>query len=79
MTRFSTPVTFDPLKIQGWLGVEARKAIRVKVGDRFPFGLIDWRLAPGGAIEGAISSPFYKPFLTKFVDYGCPRFREVDI
>ena len=73
------PVTFDPLKIQGWPGVEARKAIRLKAGDRFPFGLIDWRLCPGAGIEGSLSSPFYEPFLTKFLEYGCPRFREVDI
>ena len=26
-----------------------------------------------------MSSPFYDIFITKFVDYGCPRFREVDI
>ena len=76
---FFNPVTFDPLKIQGWPGVEARKTIRVKIEDRFPFGLIDWRLVPGGAIEGAISCLFYKPFFTKLVYYGSPRFWEIDI
>ena len=76
---FFNMVTFNPLKIQGWLGVESRKAIKVRAGDRFPFGLIDFRNAPGGAIKGAISCPFYEPFLTKFADYGSPRLREVDI
>ena len=72
-------VTFDPLKIQGWPGVEARKAIRVRANDHFPFGILDFRNIPGGAIEGAMSCPFYEPFVTKFQDYGSPRFREVDI
>lgn len=76
---FFNLVTFNPLKIQGWPGVESRKAIRVRAGDRFPFGLLDFRNAPGGAIEGALSCPFYEPFLTKFADYGSPRLREVDI
>jgi len=73
------PVTFEPLKIQGFPGTEARKAIRVKAQDRFPFSIVDFRNIPGGSIEGAMSCPFYEPFLTKFMDYGCPRFREVDI
>ncbi len=72
-------VTLDPLKIQGWPGTEARKAIRLKAGDRFPFSIIDFRCIPGGSIEGAMSCPFYEPFIAKFVEYGCPRFREVDI
>lgn len=73
------PVTLEPLKINGWPGIEARKAIRIRAKDRFPFALIDFRNIPGGSIEGAMSSPFYEPFITKFVDYGCPRFREVDV
>lgn len=73
------PVVFDPLKIQGWPGTEARKAIRIKAGDKFPFSLIDFRNIPGGSIEGAMSSPFYEPFFSKFVDYASPRLREVDI
>ena len=69
-------VTLDPLKIQG---IEARNAIRIKARDGFPFSMIDFENIPGGSIEGAMSCPFYKPFITKFVDYGCPWFREVDI
>lgn len=73
------PVTVEPLKIKGWPGTEARMAIRTKAGGKFPFGLIDFRNIPYGSTEGAMSSPFYDKFITKFVDYGCPRFREVDI
>lgn len=73
------PVTFEPLKIQGWPGPEARMAIRTKAGGRFPFGMIDFRNIPYGSTEGAMTSPFYDRFLAHFVDYGCPRFREVDI
>ena len=73
------PVTLQPLKIQGWPGNKARKAIRIRAGDRFPFSLSDFRNIHGGSIEGAMSSPFYEPFFSKFADYGSPRLREVDI
>ena len=73
------PVTFDPLKIQGWPGPEARMAIRTKAEGRFPFGMIDFRNIPYGSTEGAMSSLFYEKFIAKFVDYGSPRFREVDV
>lgn len=73
------PVTLEPLKIQGWPSCEARMAIKIKAGNRFPFSIMDFRNNPGGSIEGAMSCPFYEPFFTKFVDYGSPRFREVDI
>ena len=73
------PVTIEPLKIKGWPGAEARMAIRTKAGGRFPFGMIDFRNIPYGSTERAMSGPFYDKFITKFVDYGCPRFREVDI
>lgn len=69
----------DPVKIQGWPGLEARKAIRVKAGDRFPFALMDFRNIPGHTIGGSIDAPFYEFFMPKFIEYGCPRFREVDI
>ena len=72
-------VTVDPLKIQGWPGSDARKAIRTKAGDRFPFAMIDFRNIPGASFEGTMSTPFYEPFFTKFVDYGSPKFREVDV
>ena len=39
-------VTFEPLKIKGWPGQEARMAIRTKAGDRFPFGMIDFKNIP---------------------------------
>ena len=72
-------VTLEPPKIQGWPGVDARKAIRTNAGDRFPFGMIDFRNIPGSSFEGTMSTPFYEPFLSKFVDYASPKFREVDI
>ena len=73
------PVALQPVKIQGWPDNEARKAIRIKAGDKFPFALIHFRNIPGGSIEGAMSNPFYKPLFSKFVDYGSLRLREVDI
>jgi hypothetical protein len=72
------PVTMEPIKIQGWPGVEPRKAIRLKARDRFPFALIDFRKIPGGSFEGTMSSPFYEPFLAKFAEYASPRLREID-
>ena len=72
-------VTFEPLKIQGWPGVDARMAIRTKARDRFPLGFIDFRNVPGSSFEGTMSTLFYDPFLSKFVDYASPKFREVDI
>ena len=72
-------VTFEPLKIQGWPGPDSRMAIRTKAGDRFPFGIIDFRNIPGSSFEGSMSTLFYERFLSKFVDYGSPKFREVDI
>jgi hypothetical protein len=62
-------VTLDPLKIQGWPGSYARKPIRTKIGDRFPFGMIDFKNIPRSSFEGTISTPFYEPLLYKFVDY----------
>ena len=72
-------VTLEPLKIQGWPGQDARMAIRTKAGDRFPFGMIDFRNIPGSSFEGTMSTLFYDPFLSKFVDYASPKFREIDI
>ena len=72
-------VTLEPLKIQGWPGVDARKVIRTNARDRFPFGMIDFRNIPGSSFEGTMSTPFYEPFLSKFVDYASPKFREVDV
>jgi hypothetical protein len=72
-------VTFEPLKIQGWPGQDARMAIRTKAGGRFPFGMIDFRNIPGSSFEGTMSTLFYDPFLSKFVDYASPKFREIDV
>jgi hypothetical protein len=72
-------VTFEPLKIHGWPGSDARMAIRTKAGDRFPFAIIDFRNIPGSSFEGTMSTPFYEPFFSKFVDYANPKFREVDV
>ena len=72
-------VTVEPFKIQGWSGTDARKAMRTKAGDRFPFGMIDFRNIPGASFEGTKSTRFYEPFLSKFVDYANPKFREVNV
>ena len=62
-------VTLDPLKIQGWPGSDARMVIRTKAGDHFPFAMLDFRNIPGSSFEGTMSTPFYEPFFSKFVDY----------
>ena len=72
-------VAFDPIKIQGWPGLESRKEIRISAADRFPFGIIDFRSIPGSTFEGTMSTPFYEPFMSKFVEYASPKLREVDI
>jgi hypothetical protein len=72
-------VTFEPVKIKGWPGPDSRMAIRLKAGDRFPFGIIDFRNIPGNEDEGIMSAPFYAPFWSKFVEYASPRLREVDV
>ena len=72
-------VTFEPLKIQGWPGLDASMAIRTKAHDSFLFGLIDFRIILGSSFEGTMSILFYDPFLSKFVDYASPKFREIDI
>jgi len=77
--HFNLVQVASPVKIQGWPGVEARKAIRVNAKDRFPFALMDFRNIPGHTIEGSMSAPFYEYFMPKFAEYGCPRLREVDI
>ena len=41
--------------------------------------MIDFRNIPGSSFEGTMNTPFYEPFLSKFVDYASPKFREVDI
>ena len=54
-------------------------AIRTKGGDRFLFGMIDFRNILGSSFEGTMSTLFYDPFLSKFVDYASPKFREIDM
>ena len=53
--------------------------IRTKAEGHLQFRMIDFRNIPYGSTEGAMSSLFYNLFLTKFVDYGRARFREVDV
>ena len=72
-------VALKPLKIQGWPSVNARKSIRTNVRDRFPFGMIDFKNIPRSSFEGTMSTPFYEPFLLKFLDYASLKFKEVDI
>ena len=72
-------VTMEPLKIQGWLRVEPRKAIRMKANNHFPFALIDFRNIPGSSFEGTMSTMFHEQFMAKFVDYASPKLREIDI
>ena len=72
-------VTLEPLKIQGWPGVESRKAIRLKAKDRFSFAIMDFRNVPGSSFEGTMSTPFYTPFLSKFTEYASPKLREPEV
>jgi hypothetical protein len=77
--RLFNLVSFKPIKIQGWPGVESRKQIRVNATDRFSFGLIDFRNILGHTFEGTMSTPFYEGFMPKFVEYTSPKLREVDV
>ena len=72
-------VILKPLKIQGWPGVDARKEIRTRARDRFPFGMIDFRNNPGSSFEGTMSTLFHEPFMSKFADYASTKLREIDI
>jgi hypothetical protein len=72
------PVTLEPLKIQGWLGVEPRKAIKLRAKEHFHFALIDFKNIPSSSFEGTMSTLFHEPFLAKFVDYASPKLREID-
>jgi hypothetical protein len=51
-------VAFEPVKIMGWPGPDSRMTIRLKAGDRFPFGIIDFKNIPGNEFEGTMSVPF---------------------
>jgi hypothetical protein len=48
-------VTLEPLRIQDWYGVDAKKAIRMKVRDRSKFGIMDFKNNPGSSFEGTMS------------------------
>lgn len=54
-------------------------AIRTKAEDRFLFGMIDFWNILGSSFEGTMSTMFYDPFLSKFVNYASPKFMEIDI
>ena len=49
-------VTLEPLRIQGWPGSDARKTIRTKAGNRFPFAMIDFKNILGASFEGTMST-----------------------
>ena len=50
-----------------------------KAGDRFPFAMMDFRNIPGASFKGTMSTLFYEPFFTKFVDCASPKFKEVSV
>lgn len=73
------PVTFDPLKIQGWPGVDSRKVIRTRARDHFPFAIKDFKNIHGSLFEGTMSTLFHDPFMAKFVEYVGPKLREINV
>ena len=73
------PVVVEPLKIIGWPGENGRAQVRLKAKDHISFALFDFRNIPGSTFEGTMSTPFYAPFLAKFVEYACPRLKEPDV
>ena len=72
-------VTLKPLKIQNWHGVDARKAIRTRARERFPFVLMDFKNILGSSFEGTMSIMFHEPFMSKFADYASPKLKKIDI
>src|ERR1700737_2742336 len=44
-----------------------------------PHGEVRDRNIPGSSFKRTMSTLFYDPFLSKFVDYASPKFREIDI
>lgn len=72
-------VVIEPMKIQGWPGVEPRKAIREQTKGRLTFAIMDFRNIPGSSFEGSMSTPFYEPFLSKLVEYASPNLREPEV
>ena len=53
--------------------------IWTKIGDRFSFGMIDFRNILGSSFEGTMSTLFYEPFLFQCVNYVSPKFKEINI
>ena len=51
----------------------------MKAKDHISFALLDFKNIMGILFEGAMSMPFYNPFLMKFVEYASPRMKELDV
>lgn len=43
------------------------------------FALLDFRNIMRSMLEGTMSTPFYDPFLTKFIECTCPRMKEPNV
>ena len=67
------------LEISGWSSVDARKEIKTRARDRFPFAIIDFRNIPGSSFLGTMSTLFHEFFMSKFVVYASPKLKNIDI
>lgn len=72
-------VVMKPIKIIGWPNENEHARIWLKAKDHISFALLEFRNYMGSSLKGAMSTPFYNPFLAKFVKYASPKMKEPDV
>lgn len=48
----------------------------MKAKDHFSFAIMDFKIVMGSLFEGAMGTPFYEPFFSKFIEFANPKLRE---
>ena len=51
----------------------------MRAKDHISFAFLDFKNIPWSMFEETMSTPFYDPFLIKFVEYVCPRMKEPNV
>jgi hypothetical protein len=72
-------VVMKAIKIIGWPNENEHARIWLNAKDHISFALLEFMNYMGSSLKGIMSTPFYNPFLAKFVEYASPKMKEPDV